>query len=134
MFAGAAQHGAHAGEQFARVERLGQIIVRAQLQPGDPVGLLAHRGQHDDRHRGLAAQPAGEIGAAFAGEHEVKHDEVELALRPQSAALAGVLRGGDAEALALEEAGEQVTDFAVIVDDEQAGIYSRAGGMGEGGF
>ena len=44
-----AQHGADAGQQLARVERLGEIVVGAHLQPDDPVRVLADGGEHDDR-------------------------------------------------------------------------------------
>ena len=59
-----AQHRADAGDQLARAERLGHIIVGAGLEAADPVALLAARGEHDDRHIGglrAAAQPAANL-------------------------------------------------------------------------
>ena len=38
-----------AGEQFSWIERLGQIIVRTDFQPHDPIRFLTKRRQHDDR-------------------------------------------------------------------------------------
>src|SRR3546814_6212526 len=38
-------------EQFARAERLTQVVVGAQLQADDPIGLVGTGGEHDDRHR-----------------------------------------------------------------------------------
>ena len=40
-----------ASEQFARIERLGKIIVRTRLQPDDPVGFVTTGGQH---HTGMS--------------------------------------------------------------------------------
>ena len=53
----AAQQRAHAGDQLARAERLGQVVVGAQLQADDAVELLGARGQHQDR------QGAQRVGA-----------------------------------------------------------------------
>ena len=43
------QHGLDTGQQFARVERFGDVIVGAHFQADDAVGLLGHGGQKDDR-------------------------------------------------------------------------------------
>ena len=51
-----AQHRADPGDQLARAERLGHIIVGAGLEAADPVALLAARGEHDDRHVGGLAR------------------------------------------------------------------------------
>ena len=50
------QHRAGAGHQLAWAERLGDVIVGAQLQPDQLVGLLDASGQHDDRHVRRAPQ------------------------------------------------------------------------------
>ena len=94
--AGAAQHGADARQQFARVERLGHVVVGAEFQADDAVGLLAHRGQHDDRHVGLGAQPAGEVQPALAGQHQVEHHQVVVAVAKARRASLRVAHRGDA--------------------------------------
>ena len=114
--AGAAQHGADAGQQLPRVERLRHVVVGAEFQADDPVGLLAHRGQHDDRHVGLGAQPAGEVEAAFARQHQVEHHEVIMPVGEGAAGLPGVAHRGHAHAmLLLQEARQQIADLAIIV-------------------
>ena len=42
----AAQDGLEAGQQLARVEWLGQVVVRAQLEADDAIGVVAARGEH----------------------------------------------------------------------------------------
>jgi len=64
-----AQHGVDAGDQFARPERLGQVVVGAAFEGHDLVGLTAPRGHHDDRQiaRGRAgAQAANQRDARLA--------------------------------------------------------------------
>jgi len=46
---------AQAGEQFADAERLGQVVVGAEVERRHLVGLLAARGEHEDRPRIPAA-------------------------------------------------------------------------------
>ena len=77
----AAQDGADAGGQFARVERLRQVIVGAEFQADDAVDIFAARGQHDDRDFALLAQAAQDFEAVDARQHDVEHDEVDARVR-----------------------------------------------------
>ena len=45
----AAQQRARAGQQLAHAERLGQVVVGADLQAQHAVDLLGPRGEHQDR-------------------------------------------------------------------------------------
>ena len=42
--------GPEAGDQFRHAERFRYVVVRAGLQTGDDIGLVAKRRQNDDRH------------------------------------------------------------------------------------
>ena len=78
----APQHGVDARHELGRRERLDDVVVGAQAQPDDAVGLLAARGQQDDR-RAVAvvlAHAAHHLEPIDAGQHEVEHDEVGRAL------------------------------------------------------
>jgi hypothetical protein len=46
----APQHGVDARHELARVEGLGEVVVRAHLEADDAVHVVALRGEHDDRH------------------------------------------------------------------------------------
>ena len=79
---GPAQHGADARQQLVGTERLGQVVVRAGVQPGDPVGLGGAGGEHDDRDLALPPQQAEQLEAVQTGHHDVEQDQVVTA--PQS--------------------------------------------------
>ena len=65
--AGPAQHRPHAGQQLAQRERLGHVVVGAQLEAAHAIDLLAARGEHDDRHvDARGAQLAAHVPAATA--------------------------------------------------------------------
>ena len=41
---------ADAEQEFARLERFGQIVVAAAFEADDPVGRVGQRGEHEHRH------------------------------------------------------------------------------------
>ena len=71
-----AQHRAHARHQLARAEWLGHVVVRAELETGEPIGFVDPRRQHDDRDVAFAAQCSGHLEAVHARQTEVEHDQV----------------------------------------------------------
>ena len=62
----AAQLRAHAADQLADRERLGHVVVGADLEPDDLVDLGVLGGQQDDRHRAAGADVAADVEAAAA--------------------------------------------------------------------
>ena len=75
-----AQEGPYPGQQLAIGEWFGQVVVRAQLQPQHPVGLLAAGGEHQHRGRrpraGGLAYPPEHLQPVQAGQHPVQHHQV----------------------------------------------------------
>ena len=57
----AAQYRANARHQLARIERLAEIVVGAELQADDAVDVVAARGQHQHRRRMSGAELAQDI-------------------------------------------------------------------------
>ena len=63
----------------ARTERLGDVVVRPQLQAEDPVHLGGAGGQHQDRDRRgrrIAPEDLADLQAVHLRQHEVEDDEV----------------------------------------------------------
>mmetsp|Transcript_21671 Transcript_21671/g.84405 ORF Transcript_21671/g.84405 Transcript_21671/m.84405 type:complete len:428 (+) Transcript_21671:1981-3264(+) len=124
----AAQHRVDAGQQFARIEGLGEIVVRADLQADDAVHVLDLGGQHDDGRAVVGgAQPAADGQAVFAGQHQVQHDQVHRLAGELLVQGPAVLGQQHLEAFLGEVAPQQVADAGVVVDDEDAvGACARA--------
>ena len=74
-----AQHGADPGGQLGRGEGLHDVVVGAELEAEDPVGLPAPGGDQDDRDVARAADGGQDVEAVLGGEHDVEDDEVGLA-------------------------------------------------------
>ena len=112
--------------QLARLERLGDIIVGADLQSLDPALGFMTRRQHDDRHRRGCADEAGEIEPGFTRHHHVEDQEIEMQAEQLGAGVAGAHRRGDAVAFAAEKARQQAADAAIVVDQQHMrGVVGR---------
>ena len=75
-----AQHRLDAGQQLHHVERLGEVVVGAQLESQHAVDDLASGGEHQDGGLHLLlAQVPKHVEAAPARERDVQQDEVERA-------------------------------------------------------
>ncbi len=110
------QQRAHAGQQLAHRERLGDVVVGAEVEPQDPVHLGAPRRQ--DQHRGVVAgppQPAEQLVAVEAREHDVEDDQVEPSRPRQPEPLAPVGGRGHLEPLAGERHLEPHPDRGVVL-------------------
>ena len=118
----AAQLGADPAEQLADRERLGDVVVGADLEPDDLVDLGVLGGQQDDRHRAAGADVATDVEAAAAGHHDVEDQQVVPGL-VVAELLVGVLtvdRERDVEALLLERVADRVAHRGLVVGDQDA--------------
>ena len=136
----AAQHRADARDHLGAAERLDDVVVGAELEPDDAVGLGPARGQHHDRDVAAAAQRAADVAAVAVGQREVEQDDVGLDLVRE---LERARRGGGherLEALARERLGERAGDARLVLDEQhpaasagrtsQANLATAAGDVG----
>ena len=119
---GAPQRRLHARAELAHRERLGDVVVRAELEPEDLVDLLGLRGEHDDRHRlALGAQAPADLEAVHPRQHHVEHDEIEDLLVEARERLAAVGRLDHLVAVPLQREGEKGLDRLLVVDEQDSG-------------
>src|SRR5207244_6143725 len=73
------QERADAREQLLERERLRHVVVRACVQPRDPVLDLVAGGEHQHRNAAAAqANPLAHLEPIEAGHEDVEHDRVRL--------------------------------------------------------
>ena len=65
-----------------RAERLGHVVVRAGVERAHLLGLLAHRGQHEDRHLAPLPDRRGDLDAVAVGQDEVDDRRVRRLAPP----------------------------------------------------
>jgi len=116
-----------AGEQFARVEGLGQVVVGTDLEADDAVHILDLGREHDDRRQVVGGtQAAADRQAVLARQHQVEHDQVHGFAGQQAVQRLGVLGQQHLEAFLRQVAAQQVADAGVVVDDDHA-VGARVG-------
>ena len=74
----AAEHGLHAQQQLLHRERLGHVVVGAELEALHAIAFFAARGDHDDRHtpRVVLAHQPRDFAAGDVGQHQVEQNQV----------------------------------------------------------
>ena len=111
---GAPEEELYAGDQFARAERFGDVIVGASFKGGDEVGFAAARGKHDDGKavkQGVLADFGENLKPGNAGKHGVEKEKIGGRLLERGAAGYSVESFGDVE-----------TRFAEFIADEYGNV------------
>src|SRR5215203_1417845 len=99
-------------------ERLGDVVVRPELQPDDPVYLVVAGGEHDDGHVALRPDPPYDLSAVELGEHDVEHYQVRFEGLECFQSGFAVTSDLDLEPLALEGMREHLLERRLVVDQK----------------
>jgi hypothetical protein len=118
---GPAQQGVHPGGEFYERERLGQVVVGADGQPGDP---LPHRGgggehQHTAVRARVDQRPA-DVVAVHHRQVPVEHDHVVLVHAEAFERGVPVIDDVDGERLAPQPLGHGVREEPLVLHDQDA--------------
>ena len=109
------------GDQLAQPVRLDDVVVGPELEPHDPVCLLAAGGEDDDRHpRALAELPA-DVEAVDVRQAQVEQDEVRGRSLEGAFARSGAR---DVVALPPQPGHERVGNGVLVFDDQDVHIPS----------
>src|SRR6478752_3879818 len=79
---GAAEQGPHARAELPDRERLGDVVVGAELEADDLVELVVAGGQHDDRHRAPGAELLADLEPVADGSASYYSREMAAPLPP----------------------------------------------------
>src|SRR5262249_9118518 len=113
-----AQRRPHAREQLVHAERLGDVVVGAEIERRDLAGLVPAARQDRDRHALVArAQGAQEVEALHVGQPEIENDQIRLLLQELQRGLA-VRRFQHLIALRGEAHAQQLANRGLVVDHQ----------------
>ena len=115
-----------AGGQLARVERLGQIVVCADLQSDDAIDVLAAGGQQNDGHGGAPSKGAQNLEAVLLGQHHVENDELVAAARREIDCACARMMGIDIKPFAAQQLADQLAQLPVVVHDQDGPGHARS--------
>ena len=108
-------------QQLGEVERLGDVVVGAELEAVDHVVRLVARREHEDRREvAVLAQPLADLEAVDLGQPDVEQDEVvapRLGGGQPGAAVAGDV---DVVLLAVQVDAEALGEGFLVLDEQDA--------------
>src|SRR5262245_26184392 len=115
----AAQRRLDPGAQFARAVRLGDVVVRAELEPQDLLSLERLGRQHDDRRADAGAPDLPtDLEAVLARQHHVEEDGIERLFDRMAAPALAVVHDEHVVALRPEVVFERHLNTLLVLDDE----------------
>ena len=108
-------------------ERLGHVVVRAELERENLVDFLIARGQHDDRHAAALTDLFTRFDAVQDGQHDIHDDQVGPFARRERDRRPSVAGRRDRIAVSLEIEAQRLKDRGLIVHDQNL-LRLRDGG------
>jgi hypothetical protein len=116
--------------ELARIERLRHVVVGADLETGDAIGVVSARRQHDDRQIVRRANAPAHLEAVHPRQHHVEQHDVEVArglaeLRERGAA---VLDVREHHLVTAEVVAQETREISIVVDQERADHVARCRG------
>ena len=125
-----AQQRADARDELANAERLRQVVVGAAVEAEHFVGLVAARGQHEDRDvrvDRIAADGAADRDAVQARQHQVQDHEVERLGPGEPQRFRAVADRDRRQLLDAQVERDEIADVLVVFDDQHARISVACG-------
>ena len=123
----AAQYRAQTRQQFARLEWLAEIVIRAQFQADHAVHRIAFRRQHHDRNRAgrsrLRANPPAHIESIRIRQHQIEQYHGKRVRRWRQQLRDAVVRSlgvAHLESILLKIGGDHAGQAQVVLDHQQA--------------
>ena len=122
----AADDRADAGGELVGVERLGDVVVGAEVEALGLVGGRALGRQQDDRDRPLLAELAHDLDAVEVRHDDVEQDDVGADFLRLGERILAAGRGDDAEALLAESDRDELRDPWFVIGDEDEWLRTHA--------
>ncbi len=121
----APQDDADAYGQFVHVERLGHVVLGAEVQALDAVDVVAGGAEHDDRRPARLGEAPANRQAVFAGHHRIEHDQVDRRRFQHGVHGAAAVGLQHTKTVARQAGLQQFADVLGVVDDKEGGTRLR---------
>ena len=117
----------HAGHQFAGPEGLGDVVLGAQGEADDLVGLLVFRREEDDGNVPHLAHANAEFEAVDARHHDIHDGQVERRASEHVQGRLSAVAGQRVHALGHEQVDNQIGDGLLVVHHQYVRAFFHKG-------
>ena len=114
----AAENIANPQQQFAWFERLGKVVVYANLQSLYPVIRFGTSGEHQNGDVLILAQGLRELEPGLTGHHDIENQQIKCKATHGAARCGRMLGGCDAKPVFVKKTGQQVANALIVIDDQ----------------
>jgi hypothetical protein len=121
---GAAKNCAYASDQLARIERLRQIVVRADFQSYNAVNIFTARGQQQHWNFRFVPQAAQNFKPVESRQHDIEDHQEELPIKGLLETPVSIGGRLDLEAFRSQVFADQAAKLHVVIDNKYA-IHRR---------
>ena len=121
----AAQNGTDAGYNFARMEGLGDIVIRANFETYHAVNHVTLAGDHHNGAGVTRLDACGQCQPVFAAKKQVESHQIDAAQSQAGIHAGAVMRLADAKTFPFETITQKLTNVRVVIDNQNV---RRGGG------
>ncbi|QTK80907.1 hypothetical protein AT6N2_C3454 [Agrobacterium tumefaciens] len=107
--------------EFARIKRLGEIVISPRFKAGYARIRFRPGGQQNDRHGFVFVERASERQPVLAGHHHIEDKKIEADADHLAPRLGGIGSDRDAISLIAKEALQEIANTRVVVNDQEMG-------------
>ncbi len=120
----AAHDGPHTCEKLGALERLYEVVVRAEVEALNAVLKLSPCGEDQDRHVVGLAEAAQHLNAVDLRESEVQDHQIGQEFRGLFQSLLAIAGGAHLVPFGPKRAPQHIGDLCVVLDDQHAACLS----------
>jgi hypothetical protein len=106
------------GDEFAHAERLGEVVVGADAESDQHVGLVAAGRQHQHRDRPLGLDAPADLESVEPRQHHIQNHQIRCGGSHRGDRRRAVDRGLHDEALGTQPGGARRKDGRLVVDHQ----------------
>jgi hypothetical protein len=113
------QHGAHAGKELTQLERLDDVIVRAEVEPGNPIIEVVVSRDDQDRHQcARGSRRLENFDPRHLRQTDVEENEGMFCTCERRAPLGPVAHPIDSHALIAKAAKERLANHWIVFNQQ----------------
>ncbi len=114
----------NAKDQLLEEKRLGHVVVGADLEAEQPVGVGRLGGQKQDGHPAAGgAEPLAHLEPVQLRHHDVEDHKIELDGSGEPKTLLAIVSGGRGKPLELQIVGEGIRKMLLVIDNQDVLLH-----------